>query len=247
MRTLRIASTAFVTGFSGAIMPGPMLALTIGQVSARGFWAAPAIVFGHALLELIVVVALIAGLRAIIEKAAVRGAIGIVGGLALVYMGYDMFQAASAQQVEITTQAAGLPWGRLIFAGAAVCVVNPYFTAWWATVGAGQMAHFSPRNVREYLAFYLGHEMSDVVWFGFVGVAVTLGGQHLSLKWLTMACALIIAALGIWFVYTGLRFAMGHYEDEPPVEPGQTASEEMTDTTDETSHGAASVQQERSK
>lgn len=247
MRTARIASIAFATGFSGAIMPGPMLALTIGQVSARGFWAAPVIVFGHALLELLVVVALIAGLRAVLQKHSVRGAIGVIGGLALIYMGYDMFQAASAQELEMTAQAAALPWGRLIIAGAAVCIVNPYFTAWWATVGAGQMAHFSPRNVSEYLAFYLGHEMSDLVWFSFVGLVVSFGGQHLNLTWLTMACALLIAALGLWFVYTGVRFATGHYDADAPIEPGETAAEEMTETTDETSTDAVSVEQERSK
>jgi threonine/homoserine/homoserine lactone efflux protein len=247
MRTLRIASIAFVTGFSGAIMPGPMLALTIGQVSARGFWAAPAIVLGHAILELAVVIALIAGLRAVLQRHSVRGAIGILGGLALVYMGYDMFGAASAQELEMTAEAAALPWGRLIIAGAAVCVVNPYFTAWWATVGAGQMAHFSPKNVKEYLAFYLGHEMSDLVWYAFVGIVVAFGGQHLNLKWLTMVCALIIAALGLWFMYSGIRFALGHYDEDMAVEPGETAAEEIIDTTDETGHDAVSVERERSK
>ncbi|MFO7947496.1 MAG: LysE family transporter [Armatimonadota bacterium] len=233
MRVLRIASIAFVTGFSGAIMPGPMLALTLGQVSARGFWAAPAIVLGHAILELAVVVALIAGLRTLLQKPSVRGGIGLIGGAALMYMGYDMFQAASAQELETAAQAAALPWGRLIFAGAAVCVVNPYFTAWWATVGAGQMAHFSPRNSGEYLAFYLGHEMSDIVWYSFVGLVVAFGGQHLSLQWLTIICAVLIAVLGLWFVYTGIRIATG---SEPVDEDINSERQTIhgSETTEET-------------
>ncbi|MFP3902912.1 MAG: LysE family transporter [Armatimonadota bacterium] len=232
MRILRIASIAFVTGFSGAIMPGPMLALTLGQVSARGFWAAPAIVLGHAILELVVVVALIAGLRAVLQRPSVRGGIGLIGGLALIYMGYDMFQAASAQELEMAAEAAALPWGRLIFAGAAVCVVNPYFTAWWATVGAGQMAHFSPRSGGEYLAFYLGHEMSDVVWYFFVGLVVAFGGQHLNLQWLTVICAVLIAALGMWFIYAAVCTTAGRepvdeeVSDETMVTQGNRSTEE---------------------
>ncbi len=233
MRILRIASIAFVTGFSGAIMPGPMLALTLGQVSARGFWAAPAIVLGHALLELVVVVALIAGLRAVLQKPSVRGAIGIIGGLALIYMGYDMYQAASVQQLETAVQAAALPWGRLIFAGAAVCVVNPYFTAWWATVGAGQMAHFSPRSGGEYLAFYLGHEMSDVVWYSFVGIVVAFGEQHLNLTWLTIICAVLIVVLGVWFIYSGIRITAGREPVDDEIQDETTVTQEP-ETTEET-------------
>jgi len=205
MRILRIAALAFVTGFSGAVMPGTMLVLTIGQVSAHGFWAAPVIVLGHAALELAVVVALIVGLRRILRNTAVRGTVGIVGGLALLYMGWDMFRNASGVQLDMTQTQQALPWGKLIFQGAAVCVVNPYFTAWWATIGAGQMAHAGPHNTAEYLAFYLGHEMSDLVWYSFVGMIIVLGGRFLNLAWLIVLCAAVVAALGLWFIYSGTR------------------------------------------
>ncbi len=205
MRSLQIAGVAFITGFSGAIMPGTMLVLTIGQVSAHGFWAAPAIVAGHALLELVVVGALIGGLRTVLENRVVRGSVGIAGGLALLYMGWDMYRHAEGQAIDLTQRQQALPWGMLILQGAVVCIVNPYFTAWWATVGAGQMAQLKPENVREYLAFYLGHEMSDVVWYCFVGVVIALGGRLINLSWLIVGCAVVVSALGVWFVYSGVK------------------------------------------
>ncbi len=209
MRLLRIASLAFVTGFSGAVMPGTMLVLTIGQVSVHGFWAAPAIVLGHALLELVVVLALIAGLRHVLANPRVRGGVGIVGGVALIYMGFDMLRGAMGVQIELTRSAEALPLGYLVLQGAAVCIVNPYFTAWWATIGVGQMAHLQPRNAREYLAFYLAHEASDLVWYSFVGIVVVLGAKVLNLAALVIVCGALVAVLGGWFIYTGIQCLRG--------------------------------------
>lgn len=218
MRILQIASLAFITGFSGAVMPGTMLVLTIGQVSAHGFWAAPAIVLGHALLELLVVLALIGGLRHMLRSTAVRGGVGIIGGAALIYMGYDMLRNALGVQVELTRSEEALPLGYLILQGAAVCIVNPYFTAWWATIGVGQMAHLQPRTVGEYLAFYLAHEASDLVWYSFVGIVVVLGATALNLTVLVMVCGALVAVLGGWFIYTGVGFVRGTVDDTQPPE-----------------------------
>lgn len=183
-------------------MPGSMLALVIGQVSARGFWAAPLIVAGHAILEFAVVIGLMVGLRAVLAKASVRSAIGIVGGLALIYMGYDMVRAAG----NLALDGAGveaMPWGKLIIAGIAVCAANPYFTAWWATIGIGQVAHIQLQTPVDYAAFYIGHELSDLSWYSFIGLVIMLGRRSLNLQWLTIACGVLVVALGVWFVISG--------------------------------------------
>ncbi len=96
MRFLQIFGIAFATGLSGAMMPGPMLALVIGQTAVKGFVAVLAIVLGHALLELATIVLLITGLRAVLLRPRVRGVIGLMGGGVLVWMGVDMVQEAAA-------------------------------------------------------------------------------------------------------------------------------------------------------
>jgi threonine/homoserine/homoserine lactone efflux protein len=209
MRITRIFLIAFITGFSGAMMPGPMLALVIGQTGSQGMRAVWAIVGGHAALEVIVVVLLILGLRQVLQRPRVRGLIGLVGGAALVYMGADMVRSASRVALEMETAADQLPWLKLALAGAAVCIANPYFTGWWATVGGGQLAYSAPRNAAEYLSFYVGHELSDFVWYGIVGWIIVTGKAWLSqtvYTWLVLVCGIAIVALGLWFVRTGVAF-----------------------------------------
>lgn len=210
MRIGRIFGLAFFTGFTGAMMPGPLLALTVGQVAAVGLIAVVWLMLGHALLEVVTLGLLMGGLRHVISRPRVRGGIGIVGGLALLYMGVDMVRSAPHLRLSLET-GAPVPWLSLVLAGAAVCAANPYFLGWWATVGSGQIAHMAPRTAGEYLAFYLGHELSDVVWYTAVGLLI-IGGRHLLqgawYNWLVGICGALIVLLALAFLVTGTRLMM---------------------------------------
>jgi len=210
MRTNRIFGIAFITGFSGAMMPGPMLVLVIGQVGAhQSMMPVLAIVVGHALLEIVTVILLMAGLRRVIQRPAIRGAIGLIGGAFLAYMGATMMLDAQSVTVDFGAVDAGMPWLQLVLAGAFVCAVNPYFVGWWATIGTGQLAHAAPCNAWEYMAFYLGHELSDLVWYAIVGLIIVTGATWLSASvymWLILVCGAALVLLSLWFIWTGVRF-----------------------------------------
>lgn len=194
------------------MMPGPMLALVIGQTFARGFMAVLAIVLGHALLELVIVVLLMSGLRAVLLRHRVRGVIGLLGGAVLIWMGLDMVQQASALSLELNSGGqTAMSWGSLIVGGAAVCAINPYFLGWWATIGAGGLAHVAPRSNGEYLTFFLGHELSDVAWYGLVGLVIVTSRHILHgavYPALVLGCGVVILALAAWFIYAGLKFSL---------------------------------------
>lgn len=207
MRNRSILLTAFVTGFSGAIMPGPMLALVIGAVGAQGFGALPPILAGHALLEVATLLLLLAGLSALLERPRVRGAIGIVGGLALLWMGAGMLRSVGAVSADLAQAPVVEAWWLLLSKGAAVCAANPYFIGWWATIGSGQVAHLALRRRSDFLTFYIGHEMSDVVWYCIVGLLVSAGLRALSpgfYQGLVAVCALSLLALAVIFVRAGV-------------------------------------------
>jgi threonine/homoserine/homoserine lactone efflux protein len=217
---LRLFLLAFVTGFSGAIMPGPLLVTVIEQTTLSGFSAAILLTAGHALLELILLGFLMLGLRAVLERPAVRGAIGVVGGAALVWMGQDMLRSVSHLTLNLsgsgdaTIHAYG--WPMLLVMGVAVCAANPYFTGWWATIGAGQLASMTPRTTGEYLAFYAGHESADFTWYAFVGLLIVTGRRWLTdgmYRGLIAVCAVLVLLLGLWFFYKGWGFVLRRQQD----------------------------------
>ena len=71
-------------------MPGPLLTVTIGESARRGFSAGPLLVLGHAVLELVLILALVGGLSIYLTRTAVTHTIAIFGGAFLIYMGYGM-------------------------------------------------------------------------------------------------------------------------------------------------------------
>ncbi|HLE02671.1 MAG TPA: LysE family transporter, partial [Dehalococcoidia bacterium] len=83
---------AFGVGFSGSIIPGPMLALSIAETARRGFWAAPLVVLGHGLAEAALVAALALGLSPLLQKGPLIAIIGILGGLFLGWMGVRLLR-----------------------------------------------------------------------------------------------------------------------------------------------------------
>lgn len=216
---LRTAALAFVLALTGAIVPGPVLALVIGQVLALGVAAAAYVLVGHALLELVLVTALAAGAARWFRSGRVRGAVSILGGLVLVAMGQDMLRHAGA--VTVTTAAgAGLPWYALVAAGAGVSLSNPYFTGWWATVGSGQVAALGLRRLSDYVAFFLGHEMGDVAWYMLVAVLLATGKGFLSdsvYRALMYACGAILLALGVWFLLVAVRTIRVQADEPSPA------------------------------
>ena len=77
---LVIFASSFVITLSGALMPGPFLTATISESSRRGFIAGPLMVAGHAVLELLLVFALLLGLALFLQKPVVFAAIAVTGG-----------------------------------------------------------------------------------------------------------------------------------------------------------------------
>jgi threonine/homoserine/homoserine lactone efflux protein len=200
---------SFITAFSGAVMPGPVLVATIQQTAIQGFKAVIGLMTGHALLELVCVALLVLGLQAVLARPRVRGCIGLIGGVALVYMGVDMIRSAWGLSLSLSAQTGvHYSWGELILLGALLSAANPYFTGWWATVGAGQLAHTAPRTALEYLSFYVGHEAADFTWYLFVGLLIITGRQWLTdgiYRGLIIGCACVLLMIAVWFLAAGAR------------------------------------------
>lgn len=204
--------TAFMVGLSGALMPGPLLTVTITESARRGFKVVPWLMLGHAGLELLLVVALITGLAAFLAQEMVTGVIGLIGGLFLIYLGWGMVKEVYRGQISLygaetevaVTEAESL---NPVLTGAVVSISNPYWSLWWATVGLGYVTIALRQGTLGVMTFYSGHIMADLTWYLAIGAAIAGGRKFLNnsvYRVIIGICGVFLLGLGVYFVRYGL-------------------------------------------
>lgn len=212
MSVTALLITAFMVGFSGAMMPGPMLTATIAESAQRGFWAGPLIVLGHAILELALVVALLAGLSSFIAQSSVSMIISLVGGAFLLYLGFTMVRDTLAGRVSIDAGTRAENPGKLMHpvpVGILVSLSNPYWSIWWATIGLSYLTLAMKNGTAGVAAFYSGHIAADLIWYSFISGLIAGGKRFLNQKVyhiILLLCGLFLIGLGLYFLYSGLNF-----------------------------------------
>jgi threonine/homoserine/homoserine lactone efflux protein len=201
--------SAFIVGFSGALMPGPLLAVDIAETPVRGFRAGPLLTGGHAIAEVIVVILLSIGLAALVSQNKIIGnAIGVVGGGMLVFMGIGMiYNLVRARIKSSFIESKSKNSWRLIFDGFIASLSNPYWFVWWATTGSAFLVKSMKYGVAGPTVFYFGHILSDLVWYSLVSFLIWKGRKIISgtgYKILISACALFLLYLGVVFISDGI-------------------------------------------
>lgn len=214
MNIIKIIITSFIMGLSGAMMPGPLLAVTITETIKKGFKAAVLIIVGHSVLELFLTGALALGLGSFIKNnSIVTGLIGIVGGSVLMWMAFGMIVEARKSKTNDITKVDEKKKRRIgpFGLGIVISASNPYWTIWWVTIGASYLLVHTETKFLDISAFYFGHISSDFVWYSLVGLAIVYGKQIFSTKfykWLLIVCGVFLIFMAIYFLYSGGRFLL---------------------------------------
>ncbi|HWP97662.1 MAG TPA: LysE family transporter [Syntrophomonadaceae bacterium] len=209
MTLAALFGTAFVVGLTGAMMPGPMLSTTIAQSARRGWTAGPLMVLGHGTLELVLVMALMAGLANYLTLPTVSTVISLLGGAFLLYLGYSMSRQAAAGRILLYSSDGSGPESQglhPVLAGVLISLSNPFWTLWWATVGLTYLTLALQGGPVGLGAFFSGHIMADLLWFGLVAGLVASGRRILNQQmynFILLACGLFLLAMGGYFMYHG--------------------------------------------
>ena len=202
---------SFMLGLSGAIMPGPMLVVVVGQTPRRGAIAGPAVVFGHGVLESLLVAAVILGLADFFSSSAVLATVALAGGALLLYMGVGMLRSAGKLSLAGATAppaATGTVNVHPFWAGILTSLANPYWTLWWATIGLGYLLIARKSGPAGLAAFLAGHILADLVWYSAVSVVVARGKHWLSdslYRGLIRCCAVILVFFAFYFGWYGFK------------------------------------------
>jgi threonine/homoserine/homoserine lactone efflux protein len=205
---------SLAAGLAGAVMPGPLFAATLEQSLDRGPSAGPWLVAGHLALELVVVAVLVLGAGAWLVEPRVAVWVGILGGAVLTFLGVQSLatRAAAFRPADGPgARRAGVPRVpiyRLAGLGVALSLANPYFYAWWGTVGLMLVTESVHLGKAGLPVMFSAHALADLGWFGFVALLAGRGGRGLAARThrvLARVCGGMILALGVAFLLAGIR------------------------------------------
>lgn len=209
MELFFIFFNSFVVGFSGAMMPGPLLAVGISETPRHGWQTGPIISIGHAIAEIAVVVILSLGVAAVTENSLVTKIIGVVGGAALILMGIMMIYDIVRGRVNYDEPGKDKASNQKLAAkGIMATLSNPYWFIWWATVGLAFIVQSKEFGWVGPVVFYFGHILSDFVWYTVVTVLLWKGKKLLTgrgFKGMILTCAFFLLYLGGRFIYWGIN------------------------------------------
>lgn len=206
MNITALFATAFLVGLSGAMMPGPLLTVTIAESAHRGFKAGPLIVLGHALLELALIIALLAGLSFYLKKPMVTNVISMVGGGFLIFIGLNMIRDVIKGRVSLEQNKNNTGKGMTmhpVVAGILVSLSNPFWIVWWATIGLTYLTLALKSGTAGIASFFTGHIMADLLWYSLIAAAVAGGRRFLKqqvYQVIIILCGVFLTGLGGYFI-----------------------------------------------
>jgi threonine/homoserine/homoserine lactone efflux protein len=206
--------SSFIIALSGALMPGPLLAVTIRDTTRRGFVAAPLLVLGHGILELALVALLLLGLAEWLKGEAAATVIALAGCGALLWMAAGMMRDVRSLRFDSgTANAASAESGKVrglwrpVADGVVASISNPYWSFWWATIGLGYLVLSSGQGIAGVAFFFAGHILADAAWYLFVGLTVSMGRGRFTdrvYRGIVGACAGFLFFFALSFGYFGV-------------------------------------------
>lgn len=185
-------------------MPGPVLTVTVSESIKRGSHAGPLLILGHGILELILVLAILAGLAPFFTREDVFVGISMAGGLILLYMSYTMLRDLPKLKLSLTGEKDTSR--NLITSGIMLSLANPYWFIWWATIGIGYIVYAMKFGTIGVVFFFSGHILADLAWYSFISLAASKGRRFLSdrlYRCLIGFCAFFLVVFAGYFFYSG--------------------------------------------
>jgi len=189
--------SAMLISLSGALMPGPVTAVTIAKAE-RSAHAGAWIALGHGVVEFPVMALIYFGFGALFKIQGVKIGTGILGGSLLIWMGIDMLRVFRKAEISELSYSFS-PFT----AGAVLSAANPYFLLWWATAGAVLVSKSMAFGLLGFILLAICHWLCDLGWLYFLSFMTNRGGQFFGKKLqqgVFLLCGLALIYFGGYFI-----------------------------------------------
>lgn len=189
--------TVFLS-LTGVMMPGPVFAATVVKGSEDAKAGIP-IALGHGVIEFPLMVGVFY-LASWLKDSWLLAVIGIVGGLFLLLMGYQMIRFREGEGEEY------MPYSSFV-AGMVTTLTNPYFFLWWATVGFSLIIMAAAYGAIVIIVFAVVHWSCDLVWDTLVSYTVNKSKKFWTPRTRTgvfVVCGGLLVLFGFYFIVSGI-------------------------------------------
>jgi threonine/homoserine/homoserine lactone efflux protein len=196
-----LLSLGLVVGFSGAIIPGPLLAFTVFDTSRKKKITGPRIILGHAIWESVIILIILLGFGGLITQNIL--AIYILGGVALAAIGISMIRSKGK---EISMEKSKV--NSSFIGGIFYTAFNPTQPLWWATGGlALLLTGLEMMSIIGVLVVTAGHWLADLIYYSFVSFAVKRNERHIvpHQKAIAIVLGVFMMLLGTYFLIQSIQ------------------------------------------
>ena len=198
-------TSVVLISLSGVLLPGPLFAVTMEKAAKRKT-AGLLIAVGHGIVEFPLMFFIYFWLSQFAIPDAVPMAVGVVGGLLMMYMGVNTFRNRhkADQKVEVPRQES-------LLAGIWTTAVNPGFILWWITIGTALILNAQIFGLLGFSVFAVVHWLCDFVWYAVVAFVIFKSRRFWTEKVHTgifIFCFAVFVGFGAWFFSSALWSAI---------------------------------------
>jgi threonine/homoserine/homoserine lactone efflux protein len=202
MNPLNFAATVIILSASGALAPGPLFFVTVSHGIKSGTKSGILFSIAHSLVEFSLVMLLALGLLSVANVPAVRLAVGVAGGAALIVFGAMQIRSSFSYKPE-ETKTGQSATRNLFLIGLALTGLNPYFIVWWLTVGANLIfISLEFAGLAGVVFMFVCHVWVDYAWLILVSGFAKRSSKILRFKWYRI----LMAIFGLVLIYFGISF-----------------------------------------
>ena len=193
---------------SGVLAPGPLFVANVLYGSRRGAMSGVKVAHGHAAVEIVIISAIAAGLfSASVFLSHYASAIAIVGGVAILgFAGLQVTGIAKRKDGKEPVLARGKS---PFMVGVVLSALNPFFVAWWLTVGLKLVSDSAAFGLAAGVAILFAlHVWMDYAWLAATAYLASRGSSAISSKYykiLMIALSGVLIYYGIQFLVTGIK------------------------------------------
>lgn len=209
---VELMGISFVVGFSGAATPGPLLVVSIRDTLSGTWRNGTAAIIAHGLLEGIIILGIVAGLRIVNITPSIANGIATIGGLILVGFGLLTLKDVPATQLEseiVENRFQNLI--RSFRSGAVATASNGHWWIWWFSAGLAIVTRALPFGGVGMAFTGFAHWLSDLTFFSIVIILLSLGRGFFNprtYRVILVGCGAFMVMFGSLFLYIGITGQM---------------------------------------